>query len=58
VEAHCNGEVLNYTKIANDAEIKKTKLYQYGDSLVDTLIVYRVRAWKETQKRGFGIPYE
>lgn len=51
VAALCNGQMLNYTKIANDAQVPKTTTYEYFQILKDTLIAYELNSYKETKKR-------
>lgn len=51
VAAFCNGTVVNYTSVANDAQVPRTTVYEYFDILKDTLIIYELPAWKKTVKR-------
>lgn len=51
VAALCNGQLINYTKIANDAQVARTTVQEYFQILKDTLIAYELRPWKKTQKR-------
>jgi len=51
VAALCNGTMVNFTKIANDAQVPRTTLYEYFDILRDTLILHELPAWRKTRKR-------
>jgi uncharacterized protein len=45
IAALCNGCVVNYTNIANDAQVPRTTVYEYFEILKDTLIVHELPAW-------------
>lgn len=47
----CNGKIINYTNIANDAQIARSTIQNYFDILQDTLIAYELPAWGKSQKR-------
>jgi len=51
VAALCNGTIVNFTKIANDAQVPRTTLYEYFDILRDTLILHELPAWRRSLKR-------
>lgn len=51
VAALCNGQLINYTKIASDAQVPSSTVQEYFQILRDTLIAYDVPAWKKTKKR-------
>jgi predicted AAA+ superfamily ATPase len=51
IAALCNGTIINFTNVANDAQIARTTVYEYFDILKDTLIIYELPAWKKTTKR-------
>ncbi len=51
VAALCNGTLINYTQIANDAQVPKSTVQEYFKILQDTLIAEEVPAWKKTVKR-------
>lgn len=51
VAAHCNGQILNYTKISNDAQVARSTVQEYFQILKDTLIGYELAPWKQTFKR-------
>lgn len=51
VAAFCNGTVVNYTNVANDAQVPRTTVYEYFEILKGTLIVYEIPAWKYSVKR-------
>ena len=51
VAALCNGTIVNFTSIANDAQVPRTTLYEYFDILRDTLILHELPAWRRSVKR-------
>ncbi len=51
VAAFCNGTVVNFTNVANDAQVPRTTVYEYFEILKDTLILYELPAWKQSKKR-------
>jgi uncharacterized protein len=51
VAAHCNGKMINYTKIANDAQVARSTVQEYFAILKDTLLAYELPAWTHSQKR-------
>jgi predicted AAA+ superfamily ATPase len=51
VAAFCNGTIVNFTNIANDAQVKRTTIYEYFEILKDTLVLYELPAWRKTKKR-------
>lgn len=51
VAACCNGTVVNFTNVANDAQVARTTVYEYFDILKDTLILHELPAWQKSQKR-------
>ncbi|MBU1700594.1 MAG: AAA family ATPase [Candidatus Eisenbacteria bacterium] len=51
IAALCNATIVNYTKVANDAQVARTTVYDYFDILRDTLIVHELPAWKKSLKR-------
>ena len=51
VAALCNATVVNYTNIANDAQVPRTTVYEYFEILKDTLLLHEVPAWRLSQKR-------
>jgi predicted AAA+ superfamily ATPase len=51
VAAWCNATVINFTKVANDAQVPRTTVYEYFEVLKDTLLVHEVPAWRQSQKR-------
>ncbi|CUQ66323.1 ATP-binding protein [Candidatus Nitrospira inopinata] len=51
VAALCNGQMLNYSKIASDAQIPKSTVQEYFHILRDTLLGDDLPAWKRTEKR-------
>jgi Predicted ATPase (AAA+ superfamily) len=49
--ALCNGKIINYTKIANDAQVARSTIQEYFEILKDTLIAHELPAWNKSQKR-------
>ena len=51
VAALCNGTIVNFTNVANDAQVPRTTVYEYFEILKDTLILYELPAWRKSKKR-------
>lgn len=51
VAALCNGRILNYTNVANDAQVARSTVQEYFQILKDTLIAYELTPWKQSVKR-------
>lgn len=51
VAALCNGQILNHTKVANDAQVARTTVHEYFAILRDTLIGHDLPAWGISRKR-------
>jgi len=51
VAALCNAMLVNFTKIANDAQVKRTTVHEYFSILVDTLVLHELPAWRLSRKR-------
>lgn len=51
VAAHCNGTIVNFTNVANDAQVPRTTIYEYFEILKDTLVLHEVPAWRKSRKR-------
>jgi len=51
VAAHCNATLVNFTNVANDAQVPRTTVYEYFEILRDTLILHEVPAWRLSRKR-------
>ncbi len=51
VAALCNGTVVNFTNVGNDAQVPRTTVYEYFEILKDTLILQELPAWKKSKKR-------
>ena len=51
VAAFCNGTIVNFTKVANDAQVARTTVYEYFEILKDTLILHELPAWRKSKKR-------
>jgi len=51
VAALCNASIVNFTKAANDAQVKRTTVYEYFEILKDTLIIHELPAFKKGSRR-------
>lgn len=51
VAALCNGTIVNFTNVANDAQVARTTVYEYFEILKDTLILHELPAWRKSKKR-------
>ncbi len=51
VAACCHGTIVNFTNVANDAQVARTTVYEYFDILKDTLIIHELPPWKRSIKR-------
>lgn len=51
VAALCNGRIVNFTNIANDAQVPRTTVYEYFEILKDTLIIRELPAWQQSTRR-------
>lgn len=51
VAAFCNGTIVNFTNVANDAQVARTTVYEYFEILKDTLVLYELPSWRKTKKR-------
>lgn len=51
VAALCNGQIVNFTNVANDAQVPRTTVYEYFEILKDTLIIQELPAWRESTVR-------
>ncbi|HAS82341.1 MAG TPA: hypothetical protein DCS43_06630 [Verrucomicrobia bacterium] len=51
VAACCEGQLINYTSISNDAQVPKSTVQEYFQILRDTLIGYDLPAWQQSIKR-------
>jgi len=49
--ALANGEMINFTKLANDCQVPPSTVTEYVGLLEDTLIGFLVPAWTESKKR-------
>lgn len=51
VAALCNATIVNFTKLANDAQVPRTTVYEYFEILKDTLVLHELPAWRQSKKR-------
>ena len=51
VAALCNATIVNFTNVANDAQVARTTVYEYFEILKDTLLLYELPAWRKSTKR-------
>ncbi len=49
--ALCNGTIVNFTNIGNDAQVPRTTVYEYFEILKDTLVIHELPAWRRSRKR-------
>ncbi len=47
----CHGRMINFTKIANDAQVPRSTIQEYFGILKDTLLGYDLPAWQASKKR-------
>ena len=51
VAALSNGQIINFTSVASDAQVPRTTVYEYFEVLRDTLLLFEVPAWRRSPKR-------
>jgi len=51
VAALCNAKIVNFSNVANDAQVKRTTVYEYFDILKDTLIIRELAAFRKGKIR-------
>ncbi|MEW6117522.1 MAG: AAA family ATPase [Nitrospirota bacterium] len=51
VAALCNGTIVNFTNVSNDAQVPRTTVYEYFDILKDTLVLHELPAWRKSIRR-------
>ena len=51
IAALCSGDMVNFTKISNDAQVARSTVQEYFQILKDTLLAYEVPAWRKSKKR-------
>ena len=51
VAALCNATIVNFTNVADDAQVARTTVYEYFEILKDTLLLYELPAWRKSKKR-------
>ncbi|MBI3314738.1 MAG: ATP-binding protein [Candidatus Omnitrophica bacterium] len=51
VAALCNAQIVNFTNVANDAQVKRTTVYEYFEILKDTLLLREMTAFRKGIKR-------
>ncbi len=51
VAALCNGTIVNFTNVANDAQVPRTTVYEYFEILKDTLVLHELPAWRKSTRR-------
>ncbi len=51
VAALCNGSIVNFTKVANDAQVPRTTVYEYFEILKDTFLLRELPAWQLSIRR-------
>ncbi len=51
VAALCNGTIVNFTNVGNDAQVPRTTVYEYFEILKDTLLLFELPAWRKSKRR-------
>jgi len=51
IAALCNGTRVNFTNVANDAQVPRTTVYEYFEILKDTLVLQELPAWRGSRRR-------
>lgn len=51
VAALCNATIVNFTNLANDAQVKRTTVYEYFEILKDTYLMRELSAYLKGNKR-------
>jgi len=51
VAALCNATIINFTNVANDAQVKRTTVYEYFEILKDTYLIRELPAYLKGRKR-------
>jgi predicted AAA+ superfamily ATPase len=51
VAALCNATIVNFSKVASDAQVKRTTVHEYFSILTDTLVLHELPAWRLSRKR-------
>jgi predicted AAA+ superfamily ATPase len=51
VASLANGQLVNFTKIASDAQVPRTTIHEYYGILSDTLLATELSAWKKSRGR-------
>ena len=51
VAALCNGTIVNFTNVSNDAQVPRTTVYEYFEILKDTLLLFELPAWRRSVRR-------
>jgi predicted AAA+ superfamily ATPase len=51
VAALCNATIVNFTNVANDAQVPRTTVYEYFEILKDTLVMRELPAWRQPARR-------
>ena len=51
IAALCNATITNFTKVSNDAQVKRTTVYEYFEILKDTLLIRELPPFLKGKKR-------
>ena len=49
--ALANATIVNFSNVANDAQVPRSTVYEYFGILRDTLVLFEVPAWRQSAKR-------
>jgi predicted AAA+ superfamily ATPase len=51
VAALCNAKIVNFSNVSNDAQVKRTTVYEYFEILKDTLLLRELAAFRKGRNR-------
>ena len=51
IAAHSNATIVNFTNIGSDAQVPRTTVHDYFQILEDTLLIYELPAWRQSNIR-------
>jgi len=51
IAAQCNGTIVNFTNVSNDAQVARTTVHEYFEVLKDTLVLHELSSWRKTTWR-------
>ena len=51
IASFCNGTIVNFTNVSNDAQVPRSTVYEYFEILKDTFILNELPGWRISKKR-------